>query len=143
MSTEIERILGNEHLVKGVAIIPYDEAARFKNSESSSTSNDNNELHEIFPNGKNSKISYLYGACHNLPDLSSVKATKRVLEMCTQLKENDILLTLISGGGSALLSQPIDLCGNQDDRENLALKLATIKSLVISGADINDLNTVS
>lgn len=63
--------------------------------------------------------------------------------MCSQLKETDVLLTLVSGGGSALLAQPIDLTGTGDDRANLALELATIKSLVKKGADINELNTVT
>lgn len=164
MSREVERVLGgSEHLVRGVAIIPYEEARKYMMRTSSSPSsivdnhhqkaatNHDDEDNEFNPNSINrnnntsssSKISYFYGACKNLPDWSSVKATKRLTEMCSQLKETDVLLTLVSGGGSALLAQAIDLTGTGDDRANLALELATIKSLVKKGADINELNTVS
>jgi len=138
MSAEIERIIGRENLVKGVAILPFDEGRKYDKSDRS------DDLGEIFPMGKNSKISYFYGAKNNLPDVLAMNATKRVIEMCRLLTENDILLTLISGGGSALLTQPIDLiAGRESGQENLHLKLATIKNLVKSGADINELNTVN
>ena len=133
MSVEIEHLM-NIHLVRGVAIVPFSEGEKYE-----STDENSQDLKEIYP-VQNSKISYYYGARDNLPDILAVNATKRTLDMCEHLSESDILLALISGGGSALLTQPIDLTHNSG--ENLKLKLATIKSLVKSGADINELNTV-
>lgn len=138
MSIEIESMISNEQLVKGIAIIPYGEGIKY---EKSGENRKNNTIKEIFP-VENSKIRYFYGAQNNLPDIFSVNATKHIIEMCKQLNENDILLALISGGGSALLTQPIDLSSTNDAHENLRLKLDVIKSLVKSGADINELNSV-
>lgn len=129
MSIEIEKLL-KRHVVEGVSIIPYDEAREYAKSSQET---------EVFPAPK-SKIRYFYGAQNNLPDMSAVNATKKVIEMCRRLTANDILITLISGGGSALLTQPIELTG--DSKEDLKVKLKTITSLVKSGADINEINTV-
>lgn len=135
MSVEIERLLGGEHLKRGVSIIPYIEGHKY-------SAESEKQMEEIFPIGNDSKIHYFYGAKANLPDKLSMNATKQVVEMCKNLTENDILLTLVSGGGSALLTQPIHLIDG-DLEKSLTFKLETIKSLVKSGADINELNTVT
>ena len=48
------------------------------------------------------------GAAGNLPDSASEVAAKEILSVASSCNEGDILLALISGGGSALLSYPID-----------------------------------
>lgn len=52
------------------------------------------------------------------------------------------MICLISGGGSALLSLPVDIIGNKNNETNLKLKLETIKAIVSAGCNINQLNTV-
>ena len=71
-----------------------------------------------------------------------MNATKKVLELLKSLSSNDILICLISGGGSALLSLPTNIAGQNNDEENLKLKLETIKSVVNAGCNINKLNAV-
>ena len=92
----MEELIGQSHLVKGITILPFEEAQKYFTDQKSTTSN------QIFPS-KNSKIAYYYGARKNLPDTDSCRAAQKVLEMCHELQEDDLLLTLISGGGSALL----------------------------------------
>ena len=129
MSAEAERVIG-EHLVRGIAIVPHADAVpKYANA---TTRGD-----EIYPFGADTttKIKYYYGAANNLPDELANRAAQRVYDMCAQLGSGDVLLALVSGGGSALLSLPIE-------RQLAGAKLATIKALVRSGADINELNTV-
>lgn len=130
MSMAIENLFGDKHVVRGVAILPYNDAKAYLNASE--------ELHSqklynrIFPVA-DSKIDYFYGAKNNLPDMDSCAAAFEAHEMCKDLKENDILLTLISGGGSALLSLPSDINLSGEKMQNLELKQATIKALVTAG----------
>lgn len=126
MSSAIENLIGHKHIVKGVAILPYNDARKFL-----STSKNMNQIEPF----QNSKIEYFYGAQNNLPDKNSCTASLRAYEMCKNLKDSDLLLTLISGGGSALLSLPADICqtGHSVHSKNLQLKLETIKELVNAG----------
>lgn len=132
MTKAIENLIANEHLIKGIAIIPYNDAKVFIDNQNEKTKVLPNQ---IFPFGNNSKINFFYGAENNLPDMNSCNATLKAYEMCQNLNENDILLTLISGGGSALLSLPSDILqkNNDIDQKNLQVKLDTIKSLVNAG----------
>lgn len=121
----IEKLLGKRHVARGIAILPFNDAKAYLRQK---------EHNRIFPVA-NSKIDYFYGAKNNLPDMDSCKAAFEAREMCKSLKETDILLTLISGGGSALLSLPSDisLSGVEIHEKNLELKQATIKALVTAG----------
>lgn len=139
MTLEIENLIGDSHLVKGIAILPFNDAKKYLID---SKMNQYNELCQIFPSSSNSKIEYYYGAKNNFPDINSFSATKKIIELCDKLTEEDILLTLISGGGSALLTCPAQLNQNFSNEINLKFKLQTIKELVNAGANINELNTV-
>jgi hydroxypyruvate reductase len=70
---------------------------------------------------------------HPIPDVRSLEAGKRVLEFVSALEEEDTLVCLISGGGSALVTAPyVPL---QD--------LQTLTSLLLScGAPIDEINTL-
>lgn len=86
-------------------------------------------------NFKCANIKVIEGAAGNLPDKNSLKAAKEIKFLVNQLKSDDILFCLITGGGSALLplpTYPITL----DEKTQL------IKSLSKAGATINELNTV-
>jgi glycerate 2-kinase len=74
-------------------------------------------------------------AGHPVPDETGESAAKEILQRVARLAPSDLLLALISGGGSALLSLPVEAVGME------ALK-ATTKELLRSGAPIQDMNTV-
>ena len=77
----------------------------------------------------------IYEAGHPIPDENTLKATERILKAVENLTESDIVLFLISGGGSALFEKP------KGD-----IKLEQIQKitdqLLKSGADIVEINTV-
>lgn len=77
-----------------------------------------------------------------MPDRNSINASRRVYDFVKNLSSDDVLLCLISGGGSALLALPTNIAGSSNDEENLNLKLDTIKSVVNAGCNINKLNTI-
>ncbi|KAF9418061.1 hypothetical protein HW555_005045 [Spodoptera exigua] len=84
---------------------------------------------------KNEKVFYCEGALNNLPDAKALITAKAIRDHVTNLGCDDLLLVLLSGGGSALLplpKPPIAL----DEKTNL------IKQLANSGAEIKELNTV-
>jgi glycerate 2-kinase len=74
-------------------------------------------------------------AGHPVPDASGEKAAQEILRRAKALGANDLLLALLSGGGSSLLSLPVE--GISMDE----LK-ATTKELLRCGAPIQDMNTV-
>lgn len=74
-------------------------------------------------------------AGHPVPDESGEHAAREILRLAKTLGPDDLLLTLVSGGGSSLLSLPVE--GVSMDE----LK-ATTKALLRSGAPIQAMNTV-
>jgi hydroxypyruvate reductase len=74
-------------------------------------------------------------AAHPVPDASGEKAAQEILRRAKALSPDDLLLVLVSGGGSALLSLPAEGIGMAD------LK-ATTRELLKCGAPIQDMNTV-
>ncbi len=74
-------------------------------------------------------------ASHPVPDEAGQVAAQRILDMVSELSEDDQVIALISGGGSALLSLP--LCG-----VSMEEKQAVNKALLHSGATIEEMNCV-
>ncbi|MGN8117915.1 glycerate kinase type-2 family protein [Labrys sp. 22185] len=74
-------------------------------------------------------------AAHPVPDLNGVKAAARMLALVEGAGEDDLVIALISGGGSALLSLPADGLLLSD-------KQAINKALLKSGAPIDEMNCV-
>jgi hydroxypyruvate reductase len=74
-------------------------------------------------------------AGHPVPDEAGGAAAKEILRAARSLGTDDLLLVLVSGGGSALLSLPAEGVSMQD------LK-ATTRELLRSGAPIQEMNTV-
>lgn len=74
-------------------------------------------------------------AGHPLPNDGSVAGARRALEIASRAGRGDLLLVLLSGGGSALMALPADGI-------SLAEKQATARTLMAQGADIHELNTV-
>lgn len=72
-------------------------------------------------------------AGHPVPDENSVRAAETALELTNNLKEDDTVLFLLSGGGSALFEKPlIPLAEVQD----------ITKQLLDCGADIVEINII-
>lgn len=74
-------------------------------------------------------------AGHPIPDEGSLKGAKEILRIASMADENDLVIVLISGGGSALMEYPMEGISLEDLREMNRL-------LVLSGADIKEINTV-
>ena len=74
-------------------------------------------------------------AAHPVPDAAGLAAAQRILALVQGLTADDLVLCLISGGGSALLSLPADGI-------TLADKQAINKALLKSGAAIDEMNCV-
>lgn len=74
-------------------------------------------------------------AGHPVPDEAGEAGAREILRRAKSLGPDDLLLALISGGGSALLSLPAEGVGME------ALK-ATTRELLRSGARIEEINTV-
>jgi glycerate 2-kinase len=74
-------------------------------------------------------------ASHPVPDVAGLIAAERMLQLVTGLQEDDLVLCLISGGGSSLL--PLPAAGlSLDD------KMALNRQLLKSGASISEMNCV-
>ncbi len=74
-------------------------------------------------------------AAHPVPDAAGEAATRAILDAVSGLTEDDAVLALISGGGSALLTAPAPGI-------TLAEKRAVNAALLRSGAHIGEMNTV-
>lgn len=74
-------------------------------------------------------------AAHPVPDEAGVSASERMLQLVQGLSPDDLVLCLISGGGSALLTLP-------PAGLSLADKRAISQALLLSGAPIDEMNTV-
>ncbi len=80
------------------------------------------------------RIGLVHGR-HPVPDESSVAAAEKALALAATLGPDDLLIALISGGASALMSKPVP---------GLAIdeKFALVKALLKCGANISELNCV-
>jgi hydroxypyruvate reductase len=74
-------------------------------------------------------------AAHPVPDLAGREAAERILKRVQGLSEDDLVLCLISGGGSSLLTLPAPGLTLQD-------KQAINRALLASGANITEMNCV-
>jgi glycerate 2-kinase len=74
-------------------------------------------------------------ASHPVPDEAGSKAARRILDKVSGLTADDLVLVLISGGGSALLALP-------PDGITLADKQAINRALLKCGAHIAEMNAV-
>jgi hydroxypyruvate reductase len=74
-------------------------------------------------------------ADHPLPDNSGVEGTKKILGFLQKAEEKDLIFSLISGGGSALLPLPAG-------KISLSEKQELTRSLLKCGASIDEINAV-
>jgi len=74
-------------------------------------------------------------ASHPVPDDMSAEAARRILASVEGLTADDMVIALISGGGSALMVAPAE-------GMTLADKMAVNRALLASGATISEMNAV-
>jgi len=109
MAKAVEEILGDE-IAEGIAVTKYGYALPLR------------------------KIKVVE-AGHPIPDENSMRGAQMGVELAKNVGENDILLVLISGGGSALFMLPENGISLED-------KMKTNELLLKSGAKIYEINTV-
>ena len=74
-------------------------------------------------------------AAHPIPDRAGLRTADRILDIAVSLNEGDLMLCLLSGGGSSLLTLPIK-------ELSLTEKQQINRQLLESGADISQINCV-
>lgn len=77
----------------------------------------------------------VHEAGHPIPDRNGVRGSKRILDLARRADEKDLLLCVLSGGGSALLPLPVDEISLEEKQE-------TTEVLLSCGAPINEINAV-
>lgn len=109
MAEALEEVLGNR-ITSGLVNVPY------------GTRN------------KTVKIK-LHQANHPVPDEAGVEGTRRMLSIVDHCERDDLVICLISGGGSSLMPLPRGMISLPDKQE-------MTQALLKSGATINEVNTV-
>lgn len=110
MAQAVEETLGVSRIERGVVIVKYGYGAPLAKIE-------------------------LCEAGHPLLDENSLRGTQKILALLNQATPDDLIVCLISGGGSALLELPVAGVSLEDYR-------AATDALLRAGATINELNTV-
>ena len=74
-------------------------------------------------------------ASHPIPDKAAVRGTEEIINILKRTTESDLVIALVSGGGSALMTLP---------RKGISLseKQSVTKQLLSSGASIKEMNVV-
>jgi hydroxypyruvate reductase len=85
--------------------------------------------------GVDCKYIDIVEASHPVPDANGLNAAKAILSSVQNLTEDDLVLCLISGGGSALMPLPLEGISLEDKQ---AINVALLKS----GASISEMNCV-
>lgn len=109
MAQAMEEMIGN-HLTSGIIITKYDHGLPLKKTE-------------------------VIEAGHPLPDLKGLAGAKKIQSLLKASGEKDLVIFLISGGGSALLPLP-------SEGISLEEKQKTTQLLLDCGADIIEINTI-
>lgn len=86
------------------------------------------------PDGLPARID-IVEAAHPVPDAAGLAATQRILDLAQGLTADDLVLCLISGGGSSLLTAPAEGLTLED-------KQRINRELLHSGAAIGEMNCV-
>lgn len=77
----------------------------------------------------------LYAGSHPIPDQDGLQATADILAQLSSREEDDLVITLISGGASALFTNPAQGISLPDLQQ-------TNQILLSCGADIHEINTI-
>jgi glycerate 2-kinase len=109
MGAEVEKILGN-YITEGHIVVKY---------------------------GYSCELKYIdvTEAGHPVPDSNGFRATREIIKIASSSGCNDLVICLLSGGGSSLLSDAPEGCSLQD-----MIKVNDL--LITSGASISEINAV-
>jgi glycerate 2-kinase len=77
----------------------------------------------------------LYEAAHPVPDEAGLAGARRIMDLLSQTGAGDLIICLLSGGGSSLLPFPVEGVRLEEKQEMTRLLLAC-------GANIREINTV-
>ena len=110
MAEEVEKILG-KWITKGLVIVP-----------------------DYLSRPKGHRITYL-PATHPIPSHKGMESVLAMLKLVKGVSRTDLVLVLLSGGGSALMPLPVRGITLRDEADVTSL-------LLTSGADIDEINTV-
>jgi glycerate 2-kinase len=110
MAAAVEEVLGGRVPVEGSVTVRYGHAAPTREVQ-------------------------IREASHPVPDEAGVAATRDIVELLKGTNEDDLVVCVISGGGSALLTLPADGISLEDLQR-------TTDVLLRSGASINEINVV-
>jgi hydroxypyruvate reductase len=92
----------------------------------------------VIPKGTKAKVKskrfQIFNSGHPKPDKTSVKAAKEVMKFVENRKSRELIIFLVSGGGSSLLAMP--------DEITLSDKVHVTDTLLKSGATIQEFNCV-
>ncbi len=80
------------------------------------------------------RIGLVHGR-HPVPDETSLAAAEKALALASTLREGDLLVALISGGASALMSMPVSGITIEE-------KFGLVRAVLKCGANIGELNCV-
>ncbi len=81
------------------------------------------------------RVVKLHEASHPVPDQAGVEGTQQIIGTAQHAEEDDLVICLISGGGSSLMPLPRDTISLEDKRQ-------LTSALLKSGAKINEVNIV-
>ncbi len=109
MALALEHILG-DRITKGLIIVKYD-------------------------HGESLKKIDVVEAAHPVPDKNGLKAAQQILDLAGQSNDKTLVICLISGGGSALMTLPVNQITLKDKQE-------TTTTLLRCGATIHEINTI-
>ncbi len=121
----------------GMAEAALEHFSGYENVQAIAVTNYENHaaLQERIVRGETGFDGICYPAGHPVPDENGLIAAKAVKELAESAGQDDVVLFLISGGGSALLPLPADGLSLED-------KMAVNSKLLASGADITQMNLV-
>ena len=92
----------------------------------------------VIPKGSKSKIKgrkfQIFNSRHPVPDQTSVKAAKEVMKFVQNKRSDELIVFLVSGGGSSLLAMP--------DGITLDDKIYVTNMLLKTGATIQEMNCI-
>lgn len=81
------------------------------------------------------KIVRINEAGHPLPDVAGMAGARQMVDLASEASERDLVICLISGGGSALMTLPVEGITLEDME-------ALTSALLRCGATINEINTI-